>query len=99
MDRNRIMGAEIIPHRVMERFPAHWETIKELLKQDKNFQTLCSDYHRCAKALEFWKRADLCEAPQRRQEYEALLAELEAEIVQVIAKAGTTATHATPKGK
>ena len=72
---------KIDPIAVIERFPSRRETIKLLLKNDPSFQTLCSDYHQCSNALSFWKKSDLCEAPQRREEYETLLHELESEIL------------------
>ena len=71
---------EIKPYAVIERFPEHEETIKQLFKNEYNFKLLCSDYRRCFKALEFWSKSDLCESTQRRKEYENLLAELEMEI-------------------
>ena len=71
---------EINPYSVIERFPEREEAIKQLFKNNHNFKALCSDYRRCAKALEFWSKSDLCDAPQRRQEYKSLLTELEKEI-------------------
>lgn len=71
---------EITPYRAIERFPEYKEAIKQLFRNDHNFKVLCSDYRRCSKAFEFWSKSDLCEAPQRRKEYESLLAELEMEI-------------------
>ena len=61
---------EINPYLVLDRFPEHQETIKRLFKNNPNFQTLCTDYCRCAKAFNFWSKSDLCEAPQRRIEDE-----------------------------
>lgn len=72
------------PFTVMERFPSHRETIKQLFRNNPSFQTLCSDYNRCSKAMQFWNKSDLCEAPKRREEYQALLAELEIEILHNI---------------
>ncbi len=72
---------EIDPSTVIQRFPEHLETIKHLFKKSPNFQTLCSDYRRCANALEFWKKSDRNEAQIRREEYETLLHELESEIL------------------
>jgi len=77
---------EISPYTVMERFPGQGETIKYLFRNNPSFQTLCTDYRRCANALKFWNKSPLCEAPQRRQEYETLLAELESEILQYLEK-------------
>ena len=91
--------AEIIPYNVMDRFPTHRETIKQLFYNNPNFQTLCTDYHRCSKALQFWKKSPLCEAPQRRQEYETLLAELESEILQHLEKAANLSGKNTSNGE
>ena len=71
---------EIKPYAVIERFPEHEETIKQLFKNEYNFKLLCSDYRRCVKALEFWSKSDLSEARQRKEEYKSLLAELEMEV-------------------
>ena len=35
---------EIKPYAVIERFPEHEETIKQLFKNEYNFKLLCSDY-------------------------------------------------------
>lgn len=78
--------AEINPYTVMERFPDHKEAIKQLFKSDPLFQTLCSDYRKCAKALLFWNKSGLCEAPQRQREYKKLLSELESEILHYLDK-------------
>jgi uncharacterized protein YdcH (DUF465 family) len=71
----------IKPYAVMDRFPSHREIIKQLFRKDKTFQTLCSDYQKCNKALHYWNNSDLRETPQRIQEYESLCAELESEIL------------------
>ena len=90
--------AEINPFTVIERFPAHEKTIQHLFKNNPNFQTLCSDYRRCKKALEFWNKSDLCEASARRKEYEKLLSELEIEITQDIQKAKNLSTKNNATG-
>ena len=72
----------INPNTVIERFPEHEEAIMLLFKNNQNFKALCSDYRKCARALEFWSKSDLCEAPQRQKEYQTLLAELEKEIAE-----------------
>ena len=77
---------DITPYKVIERFPEYEETITNLFKTDQDFLTLCNDYLRCAKAHEFWKKSDLCEAQKRSEEYETLLQELESEILQNIEK-------------
>ncbi|MGB5883448.1 MAG: hypothetical protein WBD61_06185 [Desulfobulbales bacterium] len=75
---------EINPYALFDRFPSHRETIKHLFKRDKTFQTLCSDYQKCSKALHHWNKSDVREASQRREEYEALLSELESEILLIL---------------
>jgi hypothetical protein len=75
---------EFNPYALMDRFPTHREIIKHLFRKDKTFQTLCSDYQRCCKALDHWNKSDLREASQRREEYDALLLELESEILVIL---------------
>jgi len=75
---------EINPYALMDRFPSHREIIISLFRKDKTFQTLCSDYQRCSKALHHWNKSDLREASQRRKEYDVLLSELESEILEII---------------
>ena len=75
---------EINPYALLDRFPSHREIIRHLFKRDKTFQTLCSDYQRCSKALHHWNKSDLQEASQRMKEYDDLLSELESEILEII---------------
>ena len=91
--------SEINPYTVMDRFPSHKEKIKQLFRNNRSFQTLCSDYHRCIKAMQFWNKSDLCEAPQRRKEYEALKSELEAEILQILLQSDNPSGEIGIKGK
>ena len=67
---------------VLSRFPDHQETIKRLFREKETFQTLCEDYRKCLKALEYWNRRSSPEAPQRSAEYGDLLEELETEILE-----------------
>ena len=75
---------EINPYALLDRFPSHREIIIHLFRKDKTFQTLCSDYQKCSKALHHWNKSDLREASQRRKEYDVLLSELESEILEII---------------
>ena len=75
---------EINPYALFERFPSHREIIKQLFRKDKTFLSLCTDYQKCRKALHYWDNSDLREAPQRREEYETLLSELESEILLIV---------------
>ena len=67
---------------VMERFPGTADTIKRLFSESEDFQSLCEDYRRCSEALRHWDKSAEEDAPARRQEYQALLRELEEEIEQ-----------------
>jgi len=90
--------AELNPYTVMEIFPSHREAIKKLFKSDPNFQSLCVDYHQCARALEFWSKSDLCEAPKRREEYQTLLLQLESEVLNYLGKDSNLNTNNTSYG-
>ena len=65
---------------VMERFPRHKAAVRRLFKGNESFQTLCEDYRKCAEALRHWNQSAAEEAVVRREEYTALLRDLEAEI-------------------
>lgn len=67
---------------VMERFPNHTDIVKRLFRESETFQAVCEDYMRCVEALRYWNQSDSEEAPARREEYAALLKDLEAEILQ-----------------
>ena len=67
---------------VLKRFPDRKDTVKQLFKENENFQSVCEDYRRCAEALRHWNESTSEEAPARREEYAALLRDLEAEILQ-----------------
>ncbi|MCP4196981.1 MAG: hypothetical protein GY762_07490, partial [Proteobacteria bacterium] len=55
---------------------------KALFKNNESFKTLCKDYRRCTEALQHWNQSLDEDAPARVREYEALLQELEEEILQ-----------------
>ena len=84
---------EINPYTVMKRFPSHRETIKHFFRGNRSFQTLCSDYRQCARALHYWNKSDLREALQRREEYETLLHELESEILLILERSKEMGTE------
>ena len=67
---------------VVKRFPSRKDTVKQLFKENETFQSVCEDYRRCAEALHHWNQSASDEAPVRREEYAALLQDLEAEILQ-----------------
>ncbi len=67
---------------VIERFPDHREILYRLYAADEAFQTLCDNYQECFQAVEYWNHSKAASAPDRQQEYGALLNELETEIMQ-----------------
>jgi len=69
---------------LFERFPEPKETIKALFKNNESFKTLCEDYRRCGETLRHWNQSLDEDAPARMREYEALLRELEEEILQKV---------------
>jgi len=66
---------------ILKRFPEHYEQIQQLLLKNDTFRSLCEDYRVCAKALRYWNESTSKEATMRREEYRALLEELEEEIL------------------
>jgi hypothetical protein len=69
---------------VFERFPDHKETVKALYRESEDFQSLCEDYRQCAFALRYWSRSSEEHAPARKEEYTALLQELEEELSKIL---------------
>ena len=69
---------------VLKRFPEHKDAVKLLFRESENFQTLCDDYRKCSKALQYWNQSDSEEASLRRDEYSNLLQGLDAEILQCL---------------
>jgi len=72
---------------IMERFPDYKETIKKLYKESHAFQTLCADYRTCIDAHQHWRHSESEEGILRREEYAALLKDLEAEILESLNEA------------
>jgi hypothetical protein len=66
---------------LFDRFPERKETIKALFKNNESFKTLCEDYRRCAEVLQHWNQSLDEDAAARMREYEALLRDLEEEIL------------------
>ncbi len=71
-----------------EKFHGFKADIMRLLKERDSFRILCEDYLQCRKALQYWNQSDAEEAPLRRREYESLLRELEAEILENLTESG-----------
>ena len=67
---------------VVKRFPDRKDTVIRLFNKSENFQSMCEDYRRCAEALQHWNESASDEGPARREDYAALLRDLEAKILQ-----------------
>ena len=71
---------------VLAKFPDHKDKIKRLFKEKKTFQALCEDYRQCSEALKYWNRSASDDGHARREEYSALLGELEAETLRFLSE-------------
>jgi hypothetical protein len=67
---------------VMKQFPDHKEVIKRLFMESENFRNICEDYRLCDEALRNWDHSTSEERTARREEYAAILRELEKEILE-----------------
>lgn len=65
--------------RVINRFPHRELSIRRLFAHSAEFRAICEDYEEALAALRRWETAN-CDA--KAQEYHALVAELEMEIVR-----------------
>ena len=74
----------VIQTNLIKRFPNRKKTIKRLFKESESFQAICEDYRKCSEALHHWNESAADEAPARRDEYTALLLDLETEILQIL---------------
>jgi hypothetical protein len=72
---------------IIKRFQEHKETVRRLYGENENFQEMCDDYQKCAKALRHWAQSDSEEACERRNEYAGYLQDLETEILQSLKEA------------
>lgn len=71
---------------VLAKFPDHKDKIKRLFRENKTFQSLCEDYRQCSEALKYWNRSASDDGHARREEYAALLRDLEAETLQFLSE-------------
>ncbi len=67
---------------VMKRFPDRRNALRQMYRTSESFRSICRNYQKCAKALDYWAKSKSAEAPDRHREYSALLQELELEIIQ-----------------
>jgi len=73
---------------VLSRFPKHKDSAKRLVKESEKFQTTCEDFGSCVKALDHWNQSSEEIAVERREEYSAIIQELEEEILQQLNESG-----------
>ena len=67
---------------VMRKFPDRRDRIMRLFREREDFRTMCEDYEKCLMSLRHWSASEGEEAAARKDEYAAILLELEAEISQ-----------------
>ena len=67
---------------IFAQFPDRKDTVKHLFRESETFQSVCEDYRRCAEAMQHWNQSASVETPARREEYAALLRDLELETLQ-----------------
>jgi len=73
-----------VPFYVIERFPNHKGAINRIFRENETFRTICEDYQICTRALGRWNQSDSEEAPERIEEYKAMLRDLETELFQFL---------------
>jgi hypothetical protein len=70
--------------KLLEQYPEHREMIRYFFGMNKDFKALCEDLHKCVEAMDYWSHSRSPDAPLRNEEYLALKAELEGEIIRFI---------------
>jgi hypothetical protein len=69
---------------VINKFPEFRKEALQLFRHNEEFKGICLDYRDCMKAFRHWSRLENEEALKRKIEYETLLTELEAEIMETL---------------
>lgn len=72
---------------LVKRFPQHELTIRRLYARSADFKAICGDYEETLDALRHWE-ASRDAADAKVLEYRSFLAELEAEILQLLESGG-----------
>ena len=67
---------------VLKLFPDRRDMILRRSRERESFRTACEDYETCLRSLRHWSDSKTEEATVRREEYAAMLEDLEAEIAQ-----------------
>ena len=70
--------------KVLNRFPEHASLIKELYKDSDSFRGLCEDYAECSEVINRLDYSEHMIQTEYREEYEALLQDLENELIYVL---------------
>jgi len=70
--------------KVLNRFPEHALLIKELYKDSDSFRGLCEDYAECSEVINRLDYSEQMIQTGYREEYEALLRDLENELIYVL---------------
>jgi hypothetical protein len=68
-------------HHVLDQLPEYRHRIRECMRVDQEFQSLCEDYGDAFEALRRWEGSADSHRPARIEEFRRLLGELEAEIL------------------
>lgn len=68
---------------LVQRFPAHAQSIRRLQAQDATFRAVCEDYAEALRALAYWEAADQS-SHSKAEEYRRLVKELEDEAASAL---------------
>jgi hypothetical protein len=69
---------------VIERFPTHAASIRDLFHADQSFREMCCDYADTLEAVQRWQASDSPQKAARIEEYQELARELESEILTAL---------------
>ena len=70
--------------RVIERFPKHAASIRELFHADRSFREMCGDYADTLEALQRWQASSGPHKAARIEEYQELARALEGEVLAAL---------------
>jgi hypothetical protein len=70
--------------RLALRWPAHRRRLALLRDGDEDFASLCAAYDEACDALDAWRRSGSPNAGTRVMEYQELVSELEADVMQLL---------------
>jgi hypothetical protein len=70
--------------RVIERFPKHAASIRDLFHADQSFREMCGDYTETLEALQRWEASSCPHKASRIEEYQELARALEIEIATAL---------------